>query len=99
MPQDPTENDTDAPPEVLLEVLQEIRQLRHDLNNPLAVIDGNLQLWRELAQAYDLDAELTQPFDHAREATDRLVVLLRRLDDLRDRLAEAVGEERPTRLG
>ena len=52
------------------------------MNNPLAVISGNVQLLQELIKALDLGAELDGPLndiamavDQLHDGTDRLVLL------------------------
>ncbi|MFW5973187.1 MAG: histidine kinase dimerization/phospho-acceptor domain-containing protein [Bacteroidota bacterium] len=49
-----------------------LSSIKHDANNPLAIISGNAQLLLELAGALDLGAEFTEPLEDIEEACQRV---------------------------
>lgn len=56
----------------------------HDINNPLAIISGNAQLLMELSRALDLDPDVAKPIQDIEEASQRLAVMVERLNALND---------------
>ncbi len=84
----------------LLEKLEQIRhqlsRAHHDINNPLAVISGNVELLNELTKALGVDEELNGPLTDIEKAVelltenvDRLMVVRKILTDLSDQLSES----------
>jgi signal transduction histidine kinase len=48
-----------------------LSEIRHDANNPLAIVSGNAQLLRELAQMQGLGDEFIGPINDIVEASER----------------------------
>ncbi len=67
--------------EVLEKVRGTISSIKHDINNPVAVISGNAQLLRELASA-DQQEEYVESLIDIEEAARQITNLLDRLDVL-----------------
>lgn len=67
---------------------QALSEVTHDLNNPLAIISGNAQLLLELARMLDLEPDLAKPIQDIEEASHRLSAMVRRLNELKEGLAE-----------
>lgn len=70
-----------------------VAAVRHEINNPLAIISGNAQLLLEMARAENLDVEWTKPLHDIEEASRRLVVLINELGTLKEVLAQIYLEE------
>lgn len=68
------------------ELYQALSGLVHDLNNPLAIISGNLQLLGEVGKTLELDTLVREPLGDMESASQKLAQQLRRLVALRDRL-------------
>ena len=62
--------------------------LRHEINNPLAIIAGNAQLLRELAPFYELDSDVCNAISAIEEASHRVAQLVEALGALHHRVAE-----------
>lgn len=71
---------------------QALSEVTHDLNNPLAIIAGNAQLLLELARMLDLDPDVAKPIQDIEEASRRLAAMVRRLNELKENLAEGPPE-------
>lgn len=56
-----------------------LSQIKHDANNPLAIISGNAQLLVELAQAMDLGPDFLEPLQDIDEACQRVSEALHEL--------------------
>ena len=68
--------------------------VKHEINNPLAIISGNAQLLLELAGQIDLDEELVKPIRDIEEASLRITESLEKLNSIKDLIArESKGEE------
>ena len=63
------------------ELTEFIRRLRHDANNPLTAALGNVQLLLE--DAATMDAEVVDTLRTVESELRRLVVILRRLNEVR----------------
>ena len=71
-----------------------VANVKHEINNPLAIISGNAQLLLELAGLMDLDEELVKPLRDIEEASLRIAESLEKLNSIRDLIArEPKGEE------
>ncbi|TDI74733.1 MAG: hypothetical protein E2O84_05435 [Bacteroidetes bacterium] len=73
-------------PSISTKALQaELSNLHHRMNNPLAVISGNVQLLKELAKALSVGEDLEGPLTDIASAVDQLaagteqLILLREL--------------------
>ena len=76
----------------LLDLRRSLARLHHDLNNPLAVASGNLQLLRELVLSGVQDG-LSEAVVDANEAVEELARRVERITALRDRLDARLGED------
>ena len=61
----------------------QLARLFHDLNNPLAIMSGNLQLVSELAKAANLDDDMVMSLEDAQTAADQLAERLSALGTIR----------------
>jgi len=50
----------------------QLSRIHHDLNNPLSVISGNVELLSELSKALGVDSDLGGPIDDLAAAVDIL---------------------------
>ena len=66
-----------------------VTEVAHDINNPLAIISGNAQLLLELARMMDLDPDVAKPIGDIEEASRQLAQMVRRLDVVKEALADA----------
>ena len=72
-----------------------VANVKHEINNPLAIISGNAQLLLELAHLMDLDEELVKPIRDIEEASLRIGQSLEKLNSIKDLVARGSlkGEE------
>lgn len=77
-----------ATPSLLESVRATGVELRHAINNPLAIIAGNAQLLRELAPSCDLDPDVCNAIGAIEEASQRVAQLVEALGVLHHRVAE-----------
>ncbi len=69
----------------LIETLRStVATVKHEINNPLAIISGNAQLLLELARFMELDDELIKPIRDIEEASLRIAESLDKLGNLRE---------------
>ncbi len=61
-----------------------VANVKHEINNPLAIISGNAQLLLELARLMDLDEELVKPIRDIEEASQRIGQSLEKLNSIND---------------
>lgn len=61
-----------------------ISRVKHEINNPLAIISGNAQLLAELVKALALGDDLMKPIQDIEEASRRIMTSLNKLDVLKD---------------
>lgn len=54
------------------ELRAELSRIHHNINNPLSVISGNVELLQELASAMSLNEELGEPLNDILEAVLQL---------------------------
>lgn len=76
---------------LLPELRQRLSRIKHDANNPLAIISGNAQLLLELARAMDLGADFIEPLQDIEEACDRVSEALHELTLLKRSLPGTEG--------
>jgi signal transduction histidine kinase len=81
----------------LLDILQDVRQklsrIHHDINNPLSIISGNVQLIQELSRALEVQEEFSGPLEDIHTAVDQLTDSIDRLMTVRNILAEKIETE------
>lgn len=72
-----------------------VANIKHEINNPLAIISGNAQLLLELTSLMDLDEELVKPIRDIEEASLRIGQSLEKLNRINDLVARGSlkGEE------
>ena len=70
-----------------------ISRIQHDLNNPLSVVSGNVELLKELTIALNVYADVEDPLedmgaalDKLTEQVDRLMVIRSMLSNLSEKL-------------
>ena len=64
-----------------------VANVKHEINNPLAIISGNAQLLLELAKLKDLDEELVKPIRDIEEASLRIAESLEKFNSIKDLIA------------
>ena len=64
-----------------------VANVKHEINNPLAIISGNAQLLLELASMTELDEELVKPIRDIEEASLRIAESLEKLNSIKDLIA------------
>lgn len=75
---------------VLLHVRSELARIAHDLNNPLAIIAGNVQLAREVARVEPPDEAIDEGLSNISEAARALETLIGQIGDLRSAVDRAL---------
>lgn len=61
-----------------------VSRVNHEINNPLSIISGNVQLLLELTRAMDLEEEILKPLEDIEEASERVARLLKGLSEIKD---------------
>jgi FixJ family two-component response regulator len=61
-----------------------VAAVKHEINNPLAIISGNAQLLLELARMMELDEEIVKPIRDIEEASLRITDSLDKLNGIKD---------------
>lgn len=64
------------------ELHKRLTEIKHDANNPLAIVSGNAQLLTELARAMDLGPDFLEPLADIEEACERVEEALQGLTTL-----------------
>jgi signal transduction histidine kinase len=64
-----------------------ISRIQHDLNNPLSVVSGNVELLKELAIALNVYADVEDPLEDMGAALDKLTEQVDRLMVIRSMLS------------
>ena len=64
-----------------------IASVKHEINNPLAIISGNAQLLSELSRVLDLDDEIVKPILDIEEASLRIAASLDKLNRIKEIIA------------
>lgn len=65
-----------------------LSRIHHDVNSPLSVISGNVQLLQELAKALQVDSEFQDPLRDMEDAVDGVISSVDRLMIVRKLLAD-----------
>ena len=75
--------------------------VKHEINNPLAIISGNAQLLLELTKMMELDDDLVKPIRDIEEASLRISDSLDKLNSIKELIArdQLKGEENVNGLG
>ncbi len=68
---------------VLLRVESELGQVFHDVNNPLSIISGNIQLLEQLLVMGNPDPDVMAVVDDIRLACDKMTEAAKEVDRLR----------------
>lgn len=80
---------------VFLEQLRStVSTVKHEINNPLAIIAGNTQLLCELVQALDPDGELSKPLSDIEEATRRIAASVEKLSGFNEHVGQILARNR-----
>ena len=64
-----------------------VANVKHEINNPLAIISGNAQLLLELTRIMELDEDLVKPIRDIEEASLRITDSLDKLNSIKDLIA------------
>ena len=78
-----------------------VANVKHEINNPLAIISGNAQLLLELTRMMELDDDLVKPIRDIEEASLRISDSLDKLSSIKELVArdQLKGEENLNGLG
>lgn len=75
------------PQDALLEnTFDMLNEMRHDLNNPLAIISGNVQFLLEIARGEDYETQIAEPLRDIKQASQQITKSLDELEKLKDDL-------------
>lgn len=85
--------DSDEVQAALQDLKAEMSRVAHALNNPLAVIVGNVQLGLELSEAMDTDEAVVDSLRNVAEAAEELRALFGEISSLRARIDRLLGPE------
>ena len=85
-------SDTSLYRAVLGRVRNDLGQVYHDVNNPLSVISGNIQLLEQLLVMHDADAGILEVVDDIRIACDKMAESSSQLDALRGELSSFLDD-------
>lgn len=66
---------------------RQLADLHHDLQNPLSVLTGNVELLNEIAGEVEVDPSIMQSLNDIHAASGILVDMLARLKTMRDEIA------------
>ena len=69
-------------------VRKQLSRIHHDLNNPLAIVSGNVQLLDELSKALQVGDEFEVPIQDVMVAVEQLTEITEELLVLRNVLAQ-----------
>ena len=72
-----------------------IASVKHEINNPLAIISGNAQLLSELARVLDLDDDIVKPILDIEEASLRIAASLDKLNSIKEIIAREAEPAQP----
>lgn len=64
-----------------------LASVKHEINNPLAIISGNAQLLLELSRMMELDEDLVKPIRDIEEASLRITDSLDKLNSIKELIA------------
>lgn len=70
----------------LSEVRNALSEMRHDINNPLAIISGNVQYLLEVARAAEYGDQVSEPLQDIEEASRQITNSLQELDEIQESL-------------
>ncbi|GMQ81469.1 MAG: histidine kinase dimerization/phospho-acceptor domain-containing protein [Rhodothermia bacterium] len=74
-------------------VRKHLSRIHHDMNNPLSIISGNVQLLDELSKALQVSDEFEAPLKDVMAASEQLTGMTEELVVLRNLLAQLDEEE------
>ena len=77
---------------ILSRVRTDVGKTYHDINNPLAIISGNVQLLEQLLVMQDTDPTIMEVVDDIRVACDKMTEASRELDTLRMEIASILDD-------
>ncbi|MDA1027585.1 MAG: hypothetical protein O3B41_00815 [Bacteroidetes bacterium] len=79
--------------EALGQLKAQLSKIHHDVNNPVTVVSGNIELIRELAKALGVESEFDGPLndmqvalDDLTERIDKLMIVRKIVTNLSDKL-------------
>lgn len=84
MEQNKLESDRDR----LVELKKQLGRLHHDLQSPLSILTGNVELVQALSADMELDESITQSLTDIHAASLQLGTILNRLTQLRESIDE-----------
>jgi nitrogen-specific signal transduction histidine kinase len=73
---------------MLRTVRKHLSRLHHDMNNPLSIVSGNVQLLQELSKALDVNEDFEAPLNDVATAVEQLVGNAEELLVLRNLMAQ-----------
>lgn len=78
-----------------------VANVKHEINNPLAIISGNAQLLLELSRMMELDEDLVKPIRDIEEASLRISDSLDKLNSIKELIArdQLKAEDKRNGLG
>ncbi len=78
--------------QLLRTVRTQLAKIHHELNNPLAIISGNVQLLLEMVRIMGLENDLIEPLEDIEKASQDLTRLLYKLIVLKENIPHYPSE-------
>lgn len=82
-----SDNDSAQLADQIATIRGQLSKVHHDINNPLAVISGNVELVTELVKMLGMEADLSGPLDDISLAVEQLTMHIDRLMVVRNQLS------------
>ncbi len=72
--------------QLLQEIAKELSVFYHSINNPMAILSGNIQLMQLMAESIDVPDDLLKPISDISDFVDRFASEMRGLAELKERI-------------
>lgn len=79
--------------DALHDIRKRLSRIHHDMNNPLSIVSGNIQLLQELSQALTVNDDFSGPLHDIEQSVDQLAASIDELMVIRNLLAQLVKED------
>ena len=66
----------------------DLSSIYHDINNPISIVAGNVELLQEMARSAGLGSEFEDPLGDVQRAVGQIVSQVERLVELRERMRD-----------
>ncbi len=79
--------------DALDDIRRRLSRIHHDINNPLSIVSGNIQLLQELSKALAVNEDFSGPLNDIEQSVDQLTASIDELMVIRNLLAQLVKNE------